>query len=83
VVFAAGESFAGNELTRFFLTNVTKLPSEEFSSITCDDTEKSYSELWHQGYNTAHTIALYEFAGVLFAVADAARKEETTGKTKA
>jgi hypothetical protein len=56
VVLATAECFTGDGLTRFFLTRVTKSPSEVFSPATVDKhVENSYPEPWHQGYQPLYT----------------------------
>jgi hypothetical protein len=42
VVLATTAVFTGDGLVRFFLTTVTKSPSEGFSPVTVDDTGRKF-----------------------------------------
>jgi hypothetical protein len=75
VVSATAEAFTGDGLLRFFLITVTKLPPEEFSPVTMDDSGR----IFLAGAVTAaapglpivaQTASFYDFVIALVAAAD-------------
>jgi hypothetical protein len=75
VVLATTAVFTGDGLILFFLTTVTKSPSEEFSPVTMYESGTRFlagaATVVAPGLPTAaQTISLYDLAAELFAMAD-------------
>jgi hypothetical protein len=78
---ATADGFAGNGLTRFLVTTVTKLASEMFSAAIIDETGRKFlAEAVAAGLPlTMHTTSLYDFAVALFAAPDEAASRRIDG----
>jgi hypothetical protein len=82
VVLAIAEEFTGHVFARFFLTTVTTSPSEEFSSVTMDDSGTKFlagavTAVAQRLPPVVNTTSLYYFAVALFAEADEATSRPT------